>query len=143
MKKFFIFLSLLLITGCNLPFSNKKVGVKCDEPAAVSLAEKIFNDYTKKDFKVKIDTSNIVEWDYKDGRFLCKAKIIPTTYNKKLSFFDKAIYEKYGFTFTEDKVKGWVYYQTYLTTQNMKKLKEGKDYSFYVQIEKTNDIPDF
>jgi len=134
----------LLFVGCNNPFSNEKIGVKCDDPAAVNLAEGIINnDLSHKKVSIKIDTDNIVEWDYKDGRYLCKAKI-DGTYDKKMSFFDKSLLNAYGLYFKKDgKVKGWIFYQTYLTTKEMKKLQSGKGgtYNFYVEILNKKNVP--
>jgi hypothetical protein len=142
----FIGISILTLffIGCNNPFGNKKIGVKCDDPAVVSLAESIINnDLSNKKVSIKIDTDNIVEWDYKDGRYLCKAKI-NGTYDKNMSFFNKSLLNPYGLYFKKDgKVKGWIFYQTYLTTKEMKKLKsnKGETYDFYVQILNKKEVP--
>jgi len=138
LKKMGIGISILFfITGCSNTFSREdKLGVKCDKVSTISLVENIMNnDFTKGDVSIKIDPSNIIEWDYKDGRYLCKAKL-SGTYNKKISYIKKVALQSYGLSFDEktNKVSGWIYYQTYLPTVEMKKLKENKEYTFYAEI---------
>jgi len=136
-------LSLVFLVGCNNPFEGNKVGVKCDKKSVVNLVESIMNnDFTKGDVSIKIDPLNIVEWDYKNGRYLCKAKV-SGTYNKNISYVKKVALQSYGLSFDEknNKVNGWIFYQTYLPTVEMKKLKENKDYIFYAEILNASKLP--
>ncbi|AZV46376.1 hypothetical protein C3L23_03535 [Nautilia sp. PV-1] len=139
-----------LLSGCNLNFnSSKKPGVICDDKDAITLAEEILNqDILNQDIKnkdispLKIDPENIVIWDYKSGRYLCKAKVTGKVLNKNFSTFlwtgsDYGIYEK------NKTLTGWIYYQTYMTTSEEKKAKENKPFSFYVQIIPNKNIKEW
>ncbi len=55
---------------------NKKVGIRCNDPDAIKLAENIFNEnILENEAEIKIDISNIIIWDYKPvGKYLCRAK---------------------------------------------------------------------
>jgi len=140
----FLGLFLLFLMGCNNPLENKKYGVKCDDSSAIMLAEKIINeDLGKGKISIKIDTNNIVEWDYKDGRYLCKAKI-NGTYDKNLSFTKKLMFNNYGIIFNKNNtLNGWIYYQTYLPTVEMKKLKNNESYVFYSEVLNATKLPEW
>ena len=136
-------LSLVFLVGCNNPFKENKIGVKCDKESVVHLVEKIMNnDFTKGDVSIKIDPLNIIEWDYKNGRYLCKAKV-SGTYDKNISYMKRVALQSYGLSFDEknNKVHGWIFYQTYLPTVEAKKLKENKDYIFYAEILNASKLP--
>ena len=138
-----VIISLMFISGCNNPFTNERIGVECDKDSAIKLAQDIINNsFAKGDLSIKIDRNNIIEWDYKNGRYLCRAKI-EGTYNKKISYIKQLALEKYGFKFDSktNKVSGWILYQTYLPTVEIRKLKNGKEYSFYVEILDSSKLP--
>jgi len=142
MKKL-LFVLPLFFAGCDLSFESKE-GVKCEQ--AVELAEnilnktlfsKIVNKYTT---PIKIDKNNIVEWDYKNGRYLCKAKVSGDILNSKDKYFLYS-FRPFGIYENKNKIEGWIYYQTFITTKEKKKLKENKQSSYYVEIEEVSKIP--
>ena len=142
MKRLLVVLPILFFIGCDLSFEQKE-GVKCDE--AIDLAEnilntKLFPTFVDKDITpLKIDKDNIIEWDYKNGRYLCKAKVSGKILKKEKYFL--YLLEPYGIYQNKNKVEGWIYYQTFVTINEMKKLKENKQSSYYVEIEKVSKIP--
>jgi len=140
--------SVLFLTGCNIDLHEKKVGMKCDDSGVVSLAEKILNqDILNKSIdkkyisKLKIDKDNIVSWDYKNNRYLCKAKVTGDALKK----FDTLFWvgSNYGLYRDKNKVEGWIYYKTYMTTKDLKKYKKQEDSSFYVELVPTKDIKEW
>jgi len=150
MKKTGMFLlTALLLTGCNMNFNEtKKPGVVCDNKDAIALAEDILNTQVldsdikkKKISNVKIDPQNIVIWDYKSGRYLCKAKVSGEVLDKKSSYIWSGT--PYGIIKTKNGLKGWVYYQTYITTSEQKKANENKPYTFYVEIMSPSKIKEW
>ncbi len=133
-------LVFLFTTACQ---KESKHGVKCDEPSVISLVEEtINNNLSKGDISVKIDPMNIIEWDYKNGRFLCKAKI-SGTYKKNMSYLKKISLATYGIDFDSknNKLSGWIFYQTFLPTVEMEKLKKHKEHIFYVEILNASQLP--
>ncbi len=103
-----------------------KEGMKCDSKKIVSLTEQILNNQILKKGDLKIDTDNIVVWDYnKVGRYYCKAKVSGINNNDDLNTY---MLIPYGLSFNSktNEINGWINYNTYKTT---------KGGGYYVQIE--------
>jgi len=117
----------LSFTACEQSdnFLGKK-GMQCDSKEIVALTEQILNNQVLKNGNLKIDSNNIVVWDYnKVGRYYCKAKVNGINNDNKLNPY---LLIQYGLSFDSktNQISGWVNYNTYKTTQGG---------GYYVQIE--------
>jgi len=132
---------LTSLTACSLPYPFEKEGVKCDNEEAVQLLEEVLN---RKIFhgkaSIEVDRDNIVEWDYKSKRYLCKAKIKGDLDEDMAIDKSLALTATYGFRVIGDSVDGWVFYITYIPTSEWKKAKEEKFVRFYVEVMPLNRI---
>ena len=143
-KLFFLCFPVLITTGCDNIF-NGKIGIRCDDAKAVQLLTEILDDNFKEEIKdgvlsnFFVKTDRIVEWDYKNGRYLCKAKVYSNVLDRSALYF---VYKSFAkFRVKDNRYEGWVYYQTYLPTAELEKMKNGKRFSFYVEILDESKVP--
>ena len=112
-------LGSFLITGCDIPLQSKK-GIGCDNKKVTEVLEGLLQK--NGDAVYKVDTANIIVWDYNDvGRYTCKAKIIKTG-EKSKSEIAPYLSLAYGI-----KDGGWVNYHTYITTADSSMFYVGLD----------------
>lgn len=131
MKLHLIKSSLLIALGLSFTACEQsdnffgKEGMQCDNKEIVDLAEEILNKQILDDGTLKIDSNNIVIWDYnKVGRYHCKAKVSGVNKDENVNYLTL---RTYGLNFDSKtkEISGWIDYNTYKTT------KDG----YYVQIE--------
>jgi len=134
MKRFLVFLILTaFMNSCSLPFKEAE-GIRCDKDEVIKSLEELLNKnifYGKA--LIEVDRKNIVVWDYKSRRYLCKAKIKGDIF-EDLDAIKSLALTKYGIQVTGDNVSGWVYYTTYASTYEWKRAKEGDSMLFYVEL---------
>lgn len=118
---------IVLFNGCDeVDNLFGKSGMKCNNQEVINLTEQILNNQIMKNSDLKLDLNNIVVWDYnKVGRYECKAKVNGVSKN---GIEGTWILPVYGLSINKEnnKISGWIKYNTYKTTQEM----------FYVEIEK-------
>jgi hypothetical protein len=142
MKRILIVAITLAVFTSSCDSFNNKIGVKCDDKHAVRLVEKLLtlkNNNTVA-VKVVVDRNNIVEWDYKDGRYLCRAKV--KGYVENATYGDLLWLSEHGLKLKDNgTLEGWVYYQTFFPTVDRKKFEKGEGGHFWVELLKTNEVP--
>lgn len=155
LKKYsYILISAFILNGCNINTSmfENKIGAKCDDPSTIMLTERIFNNdyyFIRNNIennvisKFRIIPDEIIEWDYKNNRYLCKAKISAEILDENKLKSSMLLINSIGINKNKENnnLEGWIYYQTFVSTTEMKKLKKHKSYNFYVYIVPSKNIP--
>jgi len=142
MRKILLTAGVLTVFIFSCDLFNNKVGIRCDDEDAVHLVEKLLTvkDNGTVTVKVVIDRKNIVEWDYKNGRYLCRAKA--TGYVKNATPGDLLWLSKYGLEVKDNEtLDGWLYYQTFFPTVERERIKRGEGGHFWVELLTTDEAP--